>query len=667
MGDAESDPPGSPRAPSTSCWKHRKKCHFQPGAGACERCRKLQRACEPRKHARRARAEWRRALSSSGSSDAAEGDSGSPAPPPPRDEKRKEARREVKDEAAGGTGSDLAASADLGLTTFWASLHPSLPIVHRATFDVALCSPSTIYRQPPQALALAMAACGILHAAGLPEEDRILRSAALCDAACALVFSSYNPGSPTPGMTDLEAAQASILLVHALAPHGHAPRAGALLRTAAAAAERMLPRPPQGTLRFAHLAAPGGAEEWVENEMMLRTYILVASLDVSFALQGHRRPHATYFDDGYIPLPHHDSLFDHPDPPLAHSLLPLPPAAVRPAPFLADPRPESCAALAAQFVSPALSRLASHMSLRLLAALYGALRCRLAEFARAQGVDALRAAALPDAERDADERAHAAHSALLAALGRSIAPAFPDPHAAALARGDAAGFLADAGRPFSHPGHAAAALGLAACAAAGGMDALLAGCRPAAGNDARLWTAPGFAGVLADAALFMRTLRSAGGRGFGHDAVQHVVRAGALALAGRRLMGRVGTVEGDPGEFAADVKTAEGWLEAWGARHGGVARLVADEFRAAAAELLHPSPPPPLSPSFPGASASFILAASASSNSGISAGSTAFAAEEELFPLGIRAALARWDDAKQGESFLEVQAAADRVLAAWAC
>ncbi|KAI9006346.1 hypothetical protein DFJ74DRAFT_387300 [Hyaloraphidium curvatum] len=670
--DAVAPVPGPQHVPSSacvSCWKDRKKCLFPPGAMACERCQKLQRACE-RRQARRTRAGSAPVLPSSGlESDSPESDSDLPHVLLLKTDNRTRLPKEVRDRALRDSGG-LAASANLGLATFWEDLHPTIPIVHKTTFEAALGSPSCpIYRQPPQALAFAMAACGILYCHTLPNDDRIVRSASLSDAAYTLVSSSYDPATPASGITDLEAAQVFVLLVHALAPRGDACDTGALLRKAVAAAERMLPQPLHGTLRFAHLSLPTGAAEWVQAEMMLRTYILVASLDVSLALQAHRCPHATYFGDSYIPLPHHDSLFDHPDRQLAHSCLTLPPAAVRPASFLLDPRPEACPALVLQFVGPALSRRASHLALRMLATFVGVLCARTTGFARAQGLDPLHVAALPDDKRHADERTLAAHIALLTALGRSIPASFPRLYAFALERGDASPFLADAQLHFSHPAHAAGFLASVACAATGCMHAVLVGCRPESHTDPHLWTAPEFTAILADAALFMRMLRSTGGNGFGCDAVPHVVRAGALALAGRKLLVRAGSAEGDPGHFVADIRTAEEFLKMWGSRYGGLARLVADDFHAAASELLHTVPPSSFPPAFPRSPYTMLPnpAASVSPRLGLSASSIVSVQEEAQYPMGLRTALVQWDDAKQAQSFLDVQAAADRLLAAWAC
>ncbi|KAI9006347.1 hypothetical protein DFJ74DRAFT_387264 [Hyaloraphidium curvatum] len=529
-----------------------------------------ERRCELRKHAQDSKDHGHQAMSSTESAELEDKVAGGPVPPL--------AALHTQDEPLSAPGDELAVSMDIGLATFWERLHPTIPIVHRTTFNAAMASSTCpIYHQRPRALAFAMASCGILYCSALPSDDRVLRSTALSDAASDVIASAYDRAAPISGMTNLEAAQAAALLVQALAPQGHAHRAGLLLRTAVGAVERMLPRHSWGTPRFAHLATSTGTVEWVEHEMTLRTYILVASLDVSFSIQAHRHSYATYFDTGYMPLPRHDSLFDQPDPLYRCTIPPLPPAFVDPAPLLRKPRPETFTALIAQFVGPALSYRASHFALRLLTVLCSVLCAQLTGFARSNGVDPLRAVALPDSDRDTHESAFASHAALLVALGRAIASTFPDSYGTALARGDATTFLADEGRYFSHHAHATAFLASAAGAAAGSMNTLLVGCDRASGTDQRLWTAPVFASILADAALFMRTLRSAGGELFGlFDLVPHVVRAGALALAGRRLVwgacDRAGQADNsDPGDFVADIRTAEGFLEASAVSHGGLA------------------------------------------------------------------------------------------------
>ncbi|KAI9005158.1 hypothetical protein DFJ74DRAFT_693017 [Hyaloraphidium curvatum] len=192
-------------------------------------------------------------------------------------------------------------AADLlfpAISCFFSRFHPLIPVVHQPTFQRAFRVGHPVYGgRRPLALVYAAAAVGTIYLHDIPEPDRFAYARFCTNRARDLLIAQ--------GAPDLEAAQASALILEALFVAGVPGRMLPLLRRCAILCDELYASLPP--------VFPDDADSWVRREMVCRLRALVAAFDLGAAYHAKRPTFGHYFHRNVYPLPCHDSIFDDPD------------------------------------------------------------------------------------------------------------------------------------------------------------------------------------------------------------------------------------------------------------------------------------------------------------------------------------------------------------------
>ena len=279
------------------------------------------------------------------------------------------------------------------LGSYWRTFHSAYPLIHRQTFDSAMSTGNTLYgAHKPQALLFAMAAAGALTADSHPVPE-----ARKHDVVAEYIQRSKDlllAGVAASALTDLETVQTMVILITVMISLGQESQLGSLLKPAVEVLVRLLALDPtRRTMRIGN-REPRHVNEWLQNEMSLRCFISLASIDLSLTYFA-RYPctHIDYFGVHRFPLPCSEIFFDSGTPVECFQVLygasRIVGAAFVELGHLSDLHSAaSDDPIIRQFVEPVFDGRASIMSFMHLANLFRALRLSLREFANIQNVDA---------------------------------------------------------------------------------------------------------------------------------------------------------------------------------------------------------------------------------------------------------------------------------------
>lgn len=479
------------------------------------------------------------------------------------------------------------------LDAFWNGFNKIVPLVHRKTFESAYTpGSSTIYgTKAPLALAFAMAATGArgLTGQGLTEHQKVQLTRDYCDKCKNILFSGYygrtNTVSPPSSsindrpISDLEAAQATMLLMQVLMPLGKAAdafavhRAGVMLVQALASASHPSGR---GTWITTDVE-PQNAHEWVFSELMVRVWTGFAALESSYAYHSNRRPLIDFFNRR-TRLPCHDSFFFHDDPEEAFRLLyasPLLPAQATPtvdfASYLTFENLNAGVQLVQQLILPVFSYRAGMMAMIHLDNFFRDLRHRLRDFAKGMFIQPL---AAMNKRKDEYTPAEALYDIRVTHFGKLVEQTYlslPDGIGEALLHGDPGPFFEKALLLFSEPAQAHMALNMMMTIKSTDLEHYMEGDPASAGPT--LFTSPDFLPVLECGVIITRLLER-----------QQLVdpqlewthflllaptfKIGAIALSAVALLGEEGKSEIERCGYGRDLRVLLKVIEANGRNFG---------------------------------------------------------------------------------------------------
>ncbi|KAI9029484.1 hypothetical protein DFJ74DRAFT_488751 [Hyaloraphidium curvatum] len=514
-------------------------------------------------------------------------------------------------------GADLTIGDFLhpALSSFFSGRNRKVPLLHRQVFEAAFVTPGgPLYgRERPAALAYAAAAWGLIDAGPevsfLDEMTRLSSARALFAAATELVCAGYLDCAPgSAQMTDLEALQTMLLVWNVALPLGQIPKASPLIQPCLELLRRMAILP-DGS--FIGSQPPADVNEWLRNEMVLRAWIVLASIEGSHAYVVHREPMVDFFGPHCLPLPAPEVFFQHPDPEEAFRLLvstqegrAAPAASVDFSAYARSLTPENAARAVQDLVEPVFACRASQLSIYHVGNLLRCLRIRIRAFAAAESIQPAEILGRPDSELTPVQRLYVDLVDVSTAVLNAFFTSMPSGIGVALAEGVTGPLFSQSRDFFADRAHAVAVAGVAASLQGMMMEHHLLPELPGSGGSS-LVASPSLVQLIERALLLSRTLAGMMAEDpaceLAHSVpVNPALRLGSLGLAAAALVRGSG---GDPAVADAleqDAKVAARTLDWLAKRFGPLMRQIAANFREAmAASGVRPDSPAPMTDGAP--------------------------------------------------------------------
>lgn len=503
------------------------------------------------------------------------------------------------------------------IAAYWNDYHPMVPMIHRTTFETAFVPGGfghEIYGPwQPMALLYGMAAIGVrtVRGLGLSDSERLRCSRDFCEAAKHLLLSGYFGQTPTTtanhAATDIEVAQTIFMVIQVLLPIGMASKCGDLLRLGCQLLRKMCLAP--STLNDLKPEVdddriPTNALQWVRSELVVRLWVMFASLDSPFAYHSDREPLLEWFSDVKCRLPCHESFFDDPTPEVGMIRLvqqhmssaggQWKPPMVDTAKFLERRDAVVGRQLARQFVEPVFDHRAGLFAIAHFYSFLRYLRGLLKTYARLHAIETLPIMTQPPEQDLPAQSAYRARVELFEVLTVEYFKAMPEHVGFDLAMGDASKYFSCWPNYFAAKLHAQMVVNFTLCILNFDVEHFMQGDPGAA--DPELFQSAAFGKILESGITFVRLLESQmkedpDMRSAHYLTATESFRIGGLNIAAVSLLRGECISNGMPADqvnktidasgFAYDLRVLLRHVEGIGKNFGIVAKRVAGNFKKA--------------------------------------------------------------------------------------